>query len=552
MCVPTAGASSASGPGRKKQRRGQPRKRLGRRDRIWATLPEEEKALWRKKLKPSRDLISSARDALKLVEKWYDISRPRKRGAKPKAPEHVEVDFPRLFHEWLEARDLRNTLEREADQTGYAVYRLIKNQLTCEQEKWDLAFHGTRWYALRSILTCGCLLASDNKEAGHDFWEPGVYCTPVLKTAQWYARPHIVFGDGVYHRVLLEVRVHRQRLKRRRHRGGVQWVFDENAVIIRAVWLQINSPPDTEESRFDSWDPDLEVIPPGQNGVGVIINQQQLSWSEEDAWKDAWDETPEEEMKAGGKTDAEAVGHKRWRENECEEDEDDEEEDDNWGTWTTKRATPRLVRKQLQAVTKRSHPPRGTLQLLTFGLENADNDLEHKCKVWKDGGGGATAKFTYHELHKALHRLGHPRVDFILDARCFIDPKADDIINHIGVHPEIIQRIIGHRHFYNYFRDAKQEWNRAVAYHNDKQPGSPLHLVVAIYCRAGKHRSVAVAECLRHVATAVEGFSVDEVCHLSKPRWNRRLCKGDCEECRTSTSEKEQAMMHAEQIWQNC
>ena len=115
-----------------------------------------------------------------------------------------------------------------------------------------------------------------------------------------------------------------------------------------------------------------------------------------------------------------------------------------------------------------------------------------------------------------------------------------------------MKQIIRHWHFDNYFRDAKQLWDAAVAYHNERQTGSPLQLVIAAYCRGGKHRSVAVAECLRHVATAVEGFNVDEVCHLSKPRWNRRLCRGDCEECTTSSPEKEEALIHAEEIWRNC
>ena len=57
---------------------------------------------------------------------------------------------------------------------------------------------------------------------GHDFWEPGVYCTPLVSTAKWYARPHIVFGDGVYHCIMYELRVDPLKIKTERERGGVQ------------------------------------------------------------------------------------------------------------------------------------------------------------------------------------------------------------------------------------------------------------------------------------------------------------------------------------------
>ena len=123
------------------------------------------------------------------------------------------------------------------------------------------AFHGTWWYSVWQLLLSGVLLQSKKYAKGHDFWEPGVYCTPLVSTAKWYARPHIVFGDGVYHCIMYELRVDPSKIKTERERGGVQWVFPSSAVMLHAVWVATNSSPRAGEQRVDSWDVALEVVP---------------------------------------------------------------------------------------------------------------------------------------------------------------------------------------------------------------------------------------------------------------------------------------------------
>jgi len=216
---------------------------------------------------------SNARDTRSLSARWWDESRPRKRGAIRPAPKSSCDNFFALLTDWLKARGLEDALEHKEDKDGFVVYRYTRVPLTSEQEGWETAFHGTRWYALWLILASGVLLESDDREAGHDFWEPGVYCSPLIPTARWYARPHIVFGDGVYHRALLEVVVDTKRRKRERMRGGVQWVFPREAVAIRAVWLEKNAPPNVEEQRFTTWDPGLEAVPPGLSAPKPVTNE---------------------------------------------------------------------------------------------------------------------------------------------------------------------------------------------------------------------------------------------------------------------------------------
>ena len=84
------------------------------------------------------------------------------------------------------------------------------------------AFHGTRWYAVWSILNSKVLLESNNHALGHDFGEAGVYCTPEITTARSYGTPHELFGDGVYHRPIIELLVNTNERRRRRAHGGEQ------------------------------------------------------------------------------------------------------------------------------------------------------------------------------------------------------------------------------------------------------------------------------------------------------------------------------------------
>jgi len=158
------------------------------------------------------------------------------------------------------------------------------------------------------------------------------------------------------------------------------------------------------------------------------------------------------------------------------------------------------------------------------------------------------AQFSDWQLREALCRLGYPQVDIILDARKFPDFKAQHLTRHTGIHPAIIERITLHDKFPSYLLDLRKKWRRAVYQHSVEQPGAPVRLVVALYCRTGKHRSVAVAECLRHIAEAAEDFHVYGVVHLSRSKWNKNVCKGGCEEC-MSSAQREVVLQRVECIW---
>eukprot|EP00971_Amphidinium_carterae_P058221 1151545-Amphidinium_carterae.1 len=245
----------------------------------------------------SADLPSHDVDKVKNAElargskakDWWSAARPRGRGRKAPMADKAREDFPALFEQWLQQRGLHDMLVRDlatetkekAEHTQgqekglrrWHVYKLKQGEQV--DSSWTQAFHGTWWYALDSILRAGKLLESTDAALGHDYWEPGTYCTPLLQTALWYSRPHITFGDNVYNRVVIELAVNRDNQRRSRERGGVQWVFASADVRVVGVRCKTNAPPKVGEERLTAWDPMLEAITPGRQPLQPIVNPKQ-------------------------------------------------------------------------------------------------------------------------------------------------------------------------------------------------------------------------------------------------------------------------------------
>eukprot|EP00929_Paragymnodinium_shiwhaense_P094316 TRINITY_DN54814_c2_g1_i1.p1 TRINITY_DN54814_c2_g1~~TRINITY_DN54814_c2_g1_i1.p1 ORF type:complete len:617 (-),score=138.68 TRINITY_DN54814_c2_g1_i1:64-1914(-) len=229
-----------------------------------------------------RGEVAMCRDRDSLVQEWREASKPRRHGAIARQPRGCKEDFEGLFLEWLQARGLEDALEPATpskEPTGWRVYKYKRETAVQSEPDWEVAYHGTWWYSLWSLLASGgVFLESTNKELGHDFWEPGVYCSPVFSTGKWYARPQVLFGDKVFHRLILELRVDPKRRKANRQRGGVQWVFPTDAVSLHAVWAQPNGAPFNGEERIYDWDPSLEAIPPGQVEAPPVVNARTGPW----------------------------------------------------------------------------------------------------------------------------------------------------------------------------------------------------------------------------------------------------------------------------------
>ena len=166
----------------------------------------------------------------------------------------------------------------------------------------------------------------------------------------------------------------------------------------------------------------------------------------------------------------------------------------------------------------RQPPARGKLRIIALGLEKCDDQLFYYCKAH---GGGNKVEVHEHVLREALARRHEPRVDLVLDARCFRD-RAARITDHPGFHPETISRIVNDKNFLGFLKQV-QKWFRKAG----SAQGVEFDLVLAVFCKSGKHRSVAIAHCLRYLAVN-EGLDV-HVNYLSEPDWGR-MCRG-CNKC---------------------
>ena len=116
----------------------------------------------------------------------------------------------------------------------------------------------------------------------HYIHPTSVYCSPKLSTAWAYARPQVVFGDGAYHRVILELRVSEAQRKKKRAKGGEQWVFESEHVRVHGVWVGVNMPPSSGDERLSHWDAGDEAVPPGRqqappSHVSVVIMRPHIS-----------------------------------------------------------------------------------------------------------------------------------------------------------------------------------------------------------------------------------------------------------------------------------
>lgn len=192
------------------------------------------------------------------------------------------------MQEWLARRNLLGMLQRQERpdapttvKNDHWVYYALKpvaqsqGSLDVTGSTWKQAFHGTWWYALWNLLLTRQIAASDDRAKGHEFNSLGamVYCTPIFDTAIWYARAHNVFGDGVYHRVVLELRVEWRAKYSSKKTGGNQWTFPSDAVVIVGVWFCHNcgNPKGTEHVRF--WEGADEAVPVGCQEALRIVSQ---------------------------------------------------------------------------------------------------------------------------------------------------------------------------------------------------------------------------------------------------------------------------------------
>ena len=141
-------------------------------------------------------------------------------------------------------------------------------------DDWAQAFHGTWFPTLWSILDTQGISASTDMSEVHESHYLGskVYVTPKLETAISCAGAQNLFGDGMFYRCLLELRVPLGLVYKRTVRGGQRWTFDADLIRIVGVWIISNCGNMKGYDYLRFWNPEQEVLPVGikQAGNGVI------------------------------------------------------------------------------------------------------------------------------------------------------------------------------------------------------------------------------------------------------------------------------------------
>jgi len=272
-------------------------RKLLKRRRSTSAVPTADRADWNAPLVWTGGLPKALAEALRTasrcqarhVASWREAARPRKRTVPRPAPVWVGCSMF-LLTKWLEHRGLIEVLRRnrakESANWRHFDYepatRVVRPGLLYEDGgTWEMAYHGTWFYALWLLLTTGVLVESNDMSLGHEFWHAGVYCSPNIETASEYMRPQQLFGDGFFHRVMLEVQIDRTQLKRERSRGGGQLVLPSQAVAITGVRFQLNAPPQKGEEWLDCWDPAMEALPPNCSPPSAIRATDPIADSEE-------------------------------------------------------------------------------------------------------------------------------------------------------------------------------------------------------------------------------------------------------------------------------
>lgn len=146
------------------------------------------------------------------------------------------------------------------------------------------------------------------------------------------------------------------------------------------------------------------------------------------------------------------------------------------------------------------------------------------------------------EMFKACERLGHP-VEVVTDVRMFYDPARSSLSRHIGLHPEIMEGITRDRRFPKWLSDLRDGFREA---HKETS------VAIGVFCRSGRHRSVACARILAHCLEA-EGWQ----CHTKhlaalRPKEWARTCGGSCTACEGKgkyAAKREAALTRALEVW---
>eukprot|EP00929_Paragymnodinium_shiwhaense_P097198 TRINITY_DN58959_c0_g1_i1.p1 TRINITY_DN58959_c0_g1~~TRINITY_DN58959_c0_g1_i1.p1 ORF type:complete len:801 (-),score=72.21 TRINITY_DN58959_c0_g1_i1:318-2720(-) len=227
------------------------------------------------------------REPLTLQRIWLALSRSELPGPRP-AP-RICLDHVResLIERWLSIRGLREKLlllqdcesaDASLTTSCRVVYGIESLQVPLQSKgtsarRHTTAYHVAWFYSLWWVLHHGCLF--EDSTCG-DAGFAAVRCFTDRDAAISAACAHALFGDNLYHRVVLEVDVDEAQWASSGAAadGSTTFVVPVGAVSLSRVHFILNHPPGNRERRFDGWQPELEAIPVGKGVLRPVQADQ--------------------------------------------------------------------------------------------------------------------------------------------------------------------------------------------------------------------------------------------------------------------------------------
>ena len=133
-------------------------------------------------------------------------------------------------------------------------------------------------------------------------------------------------------------------------------------------------------------------------------------------------------------------------------------------------------------------------------------------------------------LNAYLYVMGWFPSHIQCDARCFNDPRSGNLKYHIGTHPEIMARLVGHKTFSRWMKRTRRRLFQAISLRIRHGADPDSQTLACIFCRSGKHLAVAASEVLKHLVRSLDGLVCLPTIHLSSAMQNP--C--NCSACRTA------------------
>ena len=129
-----------------------------------------------------------------------------------------------------------------------------------------------------------------------------------------------------------------------------------------------------------------------------------------------------------------------------------------------------------------------------------------------------------------------PLMDFVFDCTTAQNVRRQDrMYKHWGEHLKTLEQWIDSDECGGIINDLNGALNRRTLA-GDRSPVS-----IMLMCRSGKHRSVAMAKCMKWCLSRCVEWKWGGVVHLAKNTWPKNFCTS-CTECGSQAEERRQPL----------